>query len=77
MLVLSRKSTERIQIGESIVITVPKIQSNAVRIGIDAPKEIPVLRTELLNVISETPAGRVLCSNTSESEQEAGNVSTR
>ena len=47
MLVLSRKSTERIQIGDSIVITVLEIRGDNVRIGIDAPRVIKVLRSEL------------------------------
>lgn len=59
MLVLSRKSTERIQIGDSVVVTVLEIKGNKVRIGIDAPKEIHVLRSELLDVISELPSGFV------------------
>jgi len=59
MLVLTRKATERIQIGDNVVVTVLDIRGNKVRIGIDAPKEIRVLRTELRrrtelrNVISE------------------------
>ena len=57
MLVLSRKSMERIQIGENIVITVLKIRGDKVQIGIDAPKEIHVLRSELQNVIAEPPTG--------------------
>jgi carbon storage regulator len=55
MLVLSRKLMERIQIGESVVITVLEIQGNKVRIGIDAPKEIDVWRAELLES-SRAPA---------------------
>jgi carbon storage regulator len=47
MLVLSRKSTERIHIGDSIVVTVLAIRGNTVRIGIVAPKEVHVLRSEL------------------------------
>ena len=47
MLVLSRKSMERIQIGDNVVVTVLEIHGNKVRIGIDAPKEIHVLRSEL------------------------------
>ncbi len=51
MLVLSRKSTESIHIGDSIVVTVLEIRGNKVRIGIDAPKAIHVLRAELQDVI--------------------------
>lgn len=51
MLVLSRKRQESIRISDNIVITLLEIQRNTVRIGIDAPKEIPVLRTELRNRI--------------------------
>ncbi len=59
MLVLSRKSMQRIQIGGSVVVTVLEIRGNTVRIGIDAPKEIHVLRSELLEVTTELPAGFV------------------
>jgi carbon storage regulator len=48
MLVLTRKSLERIHIGDSVVVTVLEIRGTKVRIGIDAPNEIPVLRAELL-----------------------------
>ncbi len=47
MLVLSRKSMERIQIGDNVVVTVLEIHGNKVRIGISAPREILVLRSEL------------------------------
>ena len=47
MLILSRKQQESLRIGDSIVVTVLGIQRNKVRIGIDAPKEIPILRSEL------------------------------
>ena len=59
MLVLSRKSTESIHIGDSVVVTVLEIRGNKVRIGIDAPKEIHVLRSELQDVISKLPRGVV------------------
>ena len=59
MLVLSRKSTESIHVGDSVVITVLEIRGNKVRIGIDAPKEIHVLRSELQHVISKQPSGFV------------------
>ena len=52
MLVLSRKRSERIQIGDRVVVTVLEIRRNKVRIGIDAPEDIHVLRTELQNHVS-------------------------
>ncbi len=48
MLVLSRKVGERIHIGEDICITVVDIDRNKVRLGIDAPKEVEIVRSELL-----------------------------
>ncbi len=48
MLVLSRKLGEKIMIGENIVITVVKIDRNQIRIGIEAPHEVPVYREEIM-----------------------------
>ncbi len=48
MLVLSRRVEEKVWIGKDIVITVVTIGPNTVRIGIDAPKEIEILRAELI-----------------------------
>ena len=59
MLVLSRKLTECINIGDSIVVTVLEITGNKVRIGIEAPKEVHVLRSELQNVVAEAPPNSV------------------
>jgi len=47
MLVLSRKESQRIRLGDSIVITIVKISGDKVRIGIDAPTNVLVLRDEL------------------------------
>lgn len=47
MLVLSRKKGEKLRIGEDIVITVCKIEGNRVTIGIEAPRELRVVRGEL------------------------------
>lgn len=47
MLVLSRKEAQRIRLGDSIVITIVKIGGDKVRIGIDAPSDVLVLRDEL------------------------------
>ena len=47
MLVLSRKSGERIHIGENITLTIVRIGPNNVRLGIDAPRELNIVREEL------------------------------
>ena len=47
MLVLSRKAGERIWIGDDISVTVVRITGGGVRIGIEAPHEMPVIREEL------------------------------
>lgn len=47
MLVLSRKKNESIVIDENIVITVVEIRGDKVRLGIDAPKEVPIHRSEI------------------------------
>ncbi len=47
MLVLSRKESQRIRLGDSIVITVVRLGGDKVRLGIQAPKEMLVLRDEL------------------------------
>lgn len=60
MLAVSRKSMERIQIGDDVVVTVLEIRGNRVRIGIEARKDIPVLRGELRNVIPPLPTGLVV-----------------
>lgn len=47
MLVLSRKVGQRIFIGEKISITVVKVAGGGVRLGIDAPSEMLIIREEL------------------------------
>jgi carbon storage regulator len=47
MLVLSRKESERIRLGDSIVLTVVRVSGDKVRLGIDAPSDLLVLREEL------------------------------
>ena len=49
MLVLSRCEGEKILVGDDIVITVCRVNGSQVRIGIEAPREILVIREELKN----------------------------
>jgi carbon storage regulator len=53
MLVLSRKKNESIVINDQIVVTVIEVRGDKVRLGIDAPKEVPVHRREVYNKIKE------------------------
>lgn len=54
MLILSRKCGESIVIGKGITVTVFKVKGNAVQLGIDAPKEVPIRRSELRKVGRES-----------------------
>ena len=47
MLVLSRRESERIKVGDSIVVTVVRVVGDKVRLGIEAPADVLVLRDEL------------------------------
>jgi len=57
MLVLSRKVGERIWIGEEISVTIVRVAGGAVRLGIEAPQGLPVIREELRRKIEA--AGQV------------------
>jgi carbon storage regulator len=47
MLVLTRKTGETVHISTDITVTVLEVNGNRIRIGIDAPRQIPILRGEL------------------------------
>lgn len=49
MLVLSRRLSEVIRIGDEITVTVVKIGPNSVRIGIEAPRSMTIVREELVD----------------------------
>lgn len=55
MLVLTRKQQQQIQIGEGVTITILKVKGNTVRIGIDAPSDVKVVRSELEPEEKPTP----------------------
>ena len=54
MLVLSRQRDESIIIGDHIVVTIVDIRGDKVRLGIEAPKEVPVHRREVYDAIKRT-----------------------
>jgi carbon storage regulator len=58
MLVLTRKEGEQLLIGDNIVITINRISGNRVAIGVEAPREVRVVRSELekLQISAEKPA---------------------
>jgi len=53
MLVLSRKKNESIVIRDDIVITVVDVRGDKVRLGIEAPKDVPVQRREVYDAIKK------------------------
>jgi carbon storage regulator len=53
MLVLSRKRDEKIVIGDNIVITVVEVRGDKVRLGIEAPSDVPVHRAEVYARLQE------------------------
>lgn len=60
MLVLSRKEGERLVIGDNVVITVNRISGNRITLGIDAPREVRVVRGELEPLAQEPQQSRPL-----------------
>lgn len=57
MLVLTRKTDEAIQIGDCITLKVISIHGCRVKLGIECPREIPVLRQELADELQWSPPG--------------------
>ena len=52
MLVLSRKKNESIVVDDSIIITVVEIRGDKVRLGIEAPREVPIHRSEVRDAMA-------------------------
>jgi carbon storage regulator len=61
MLVLTRKETQRIRIGDEITLTVVRIDGNKVRIGIEAPRGVAIQRSELLELPAEVEWSEAAC----------------
>ena len=53
MLVLSRKQNQSLVIGDNIVVTVLSIEHEQIRLGIEAPREISIIRQELFQAVKE------------------------
>jgi carbon storage regulator len=53
MLIITRRSGEKIMLGDEIVVHVMEIVGNSVRIGIQAPRSVPVYREEIWNAVRE------------------------
>jgi len=55
MLILTRRVGEAVQIGDNITIRVLGVKGGQVRLGFDVPKDVNVMRTELLNKPKKEP----------------------
>ena len=53
MLILTRKSGQGFRIGDDIEITITEVSGDKVRVGIEAPKEVKVLRSELTETMAQ------------------------
>lgn len=66
MLILSRKINERIHIGENIVVVITAIGPHRVKVGIEAPPEIPIIREEIIPPEPNTQDGHRMETQTAE-----------
>ena len=57
MLVLTRKTNQSIMIGDEIEVTILSVTGDKVRLGINAPRDVPVFRQEVYEAIDERGAG--------------------
>ena len=67
MLILTRKVGETLMIGDEIEVTILSLKGNQVRIGVNAPKDVPVHREEIYDRIKREQSGSEV-GNTEESD---------
>jgi carbon storage regulator len=84
MLVLSRRIGQQIRIGNSVVVTLLRVDRNKARIGVEAPPGIPVFRQELLDFestrstkMAKINCDRPLCHNERNNKSDLNVVSPR
>jgi carbon storage regulator len=53
MLIITRRPGEKVMVGDDIVVHIMEIVGNSVRVGIDAPRSVPVYREEIWNAVRE------------------------
>lgn len=71
MLILTRRTGETVMIGENVTLTVLGVKGNQVRIGINAPKNVPVHREEIYERIKREMNGGEVNGNVSDHVQDA------
>ena len=76
MLVLSRKKDQSIVINNDITIVVVEIRGDKVRLGVEAPKEVPVHRREVYEAIARGDAADVPSVSSATAGDDAGNTAT-
>ena len=74
MLVLSRKKNESIVINDDITIVVVEIRGDKVRLGVEAPKEVPVHRREVYDAIRRNDAAAAHSTEGAGASQPTGNA---
>jgi carbon storage regulator len=53
MLIITRRPGEKVMVGDDVVVHVLEVVGNSVRVGIEAPRSVPVYREEIWNAVRE------------------------
>jgi carbon storage regulator len=53
MLIITRRPGEKVMVGDDIVVCILEVVGNSVRVGIEAPRSVPVYREEIWNAVRE------------------------